>query len=62
MSYLKKSLLTPKTKSSDTPTDNLLTDLLECKDLLDTINNLGVYEKDIYYNSNGYDDEHRTGV
>jgi hypothetical protein len=62
MDYLKKSLLTQKDKSVDTQTDNLLTDLLECRDLLNIINNLGVYEKDIDSNSPSYNDERSSSL
>lgn len=62
MESLKNSLLTPKTKSNDTQTDNLLTDLLECRDLLEIINNLGVYEKDIDNIGSSHNDKHSSSV
>lgn len=44
MDYLNVLPQTQKAMSVDTP-NNLLTDLLEIKDLLDQINNLTIYEK-----------------
>ena len=45
---------TQKVTSDDTP-NNLLTDLLEIKDLLDQINNLTIYEKTTDNNGTGHD-------
>ena len=40
--------------SNDTP-NNLLTDLLDIKDLLDQINNLTIYEKNTDNDGTGHD-------
>lgn len=54
MDYLNVLPQTQKAMSVDTP-NNLLTDLLEIKDLLDQINNLTIYEKTTDNNGTGHD-------